>query len=221
MGVFRPFFVIGKNIGERANNFRAYFLSKKSLQAENDKLQNTILEYDAKLSNYNALFSENESLKEILGRKGETSMTLAGILAKPNQSPYDTLIIDAGSREGITNGTLVFAFGNVPIGRVAEVDEATSRVVLFSTPGEKTQVVISGKGNSMELVGRGGGNFEMIIPRDFSLLAGEEAVLPGNSPYTVAKVVKTISDPRDPFTKALLVSPINIFDLQHVEVERK
>ena len=72
-------------------------------------------------------------------------MILSAILAKPNQSPYDTLLIDAGSGQGIKTGDTVFALGDVPIGRVDVVYDNSAKVVLFSNPGEKTEAVISGK----------------------------------------------------------------------------
>lgn len=145
-------------------------------------------------------------------------MTVAGILSKPNKSPYDTLVIDAGENENIEVGNLVFALGNIPIGKVAEVYGDTAKVTLFSSAREKTEVVLSGQNAFVEIIGRGGGNFEMTLPRDFIVEAGREVVLPGINPYVVARVVTIISDPRDAFSKALLVSPVNIFELKFVEV---
>ncbi len=173
------------------------------------------------MANYNSVLAENTSLKEILGRKNEKiKMTLAAILAKPNQSPYDTLIIDAGKAQNIGVGSLVFALGNVPIGKVDTVYEKSSKIILFSNSGEKTQVVLSGKSVFMELVGRGGGNFEMIMPKDFTLAKGDEVVMPGINPYLMARVETILSDPRDAFVKALLVSPVNIQEQKFVEVEQ-
>jgi len=71
----------------------------------------------------------------------------------------------------------------------------------------------------MEVAGRGGGNFEMIVPRDFTIVKGDVALLPGIFPYVLGVVEIIISDPRDPFIKALLVSPVNIQELKFVEVE--
>ena len=117
---------------------------------------------------------------------------------------------------------MVFAFTHVPIGRVAAVYSNSSKVVLFSTAGEKTQVVLGGRKDIfMQIVGRGGGNFEMTIPRDLTLNKGDEVVLPGITPYILAVVETVISDPRDPFVKALLVSPVNMEELKFVEVELK
>ena len=70
------------------------------------------------------------------------------------------------------------------------------------------------------MIGRGGGNFEMILPRDFILEKGTEVVLPVITPYTLGIVQTILSDPRDSFQKALLASPVNIFELKFVEVEK-
>ena len=145
-------------------------------------------------------------------------MTLAVILAKPNQSPYDTLVIDVGTEQNLEVGDMVFAFGNVPIGRVSDVNQSSSKVVLFSSSGEKIQVLVGDI--SMEISGRGGGNFEMVLPRDIILQKGDSAILPGIMPYVVGIVETIISDPRDSFQKALLTSPVNIQELKFVEVAK-
>jgi len=218
--VFRPVLVLGNNIGEKFSNVGSVFRSKKSLTLENESLKSQILESQADRANYASVLDENLKLKEILGRAEGKNMILAGILSKPNRSLYDTLIIDAGTNQGIIVGQRVFAFGNVFIGQVAEADSNSSKVVLFSNPGEKTEVVISGKDVFMQAIGRGGGNFEMILPRDFILDIGTEVDLPGITPYILGNVATIISDPRDSFQKALLVSPVNIQELKFVQIEK-
>ena len=219
--IFRPVLILGQNIGGKLKNVSLFFASKNSLYNQNTDLKYKLDEDVAKMANYNSVLAENINLKEILGRKSEqNTLVLAAILGKPNQSLYDTLIIDAGVQQGIKATDRVFAFGNVPIGRVAEVYLYTSKVILFSNSGEKTQVVITSKNIFMEIIGRGGGNFEMILPRDFVVQKGDEAVLPGITPYVVGIVETIISDPREPFQKALLVSPVNIQELKFVEVEK-
>jgi cell shape-determining protein MreC len=229
---FRPVLIFGNNVGEKLGSFGSYFVSKNSLSLENQNLKYQISESAADRANYDSVVALNISLKETLGRKdSKVNMILSAILAKPNQSIYDTLLIDVGTRQGIKIGDRVFALGNVPIGRVDSVYENSSKVVLFSNAGEKTQGIITGKPAStsaslgglistfVELVGRGGGNFEIILPRDFVLQKGDQVVMPGINPYVLAFVETTISDPRDPFTKVLLTSPVNIQELKFVEVE--
>lgn len=219
--MFRPALVAGRSAGENLSDTSLVFRSKKSLMEENENLKLKLSERDATLSNYNSVQDDNNKLKEILGRKSEEkNMVLAAILAKPKSSPYDTLIIDAGLSESVFPGEKVFAFGSVPIGRVAEAYEHSSKIILFSNPGERTEVSIEGVDVSMQIVGRGAGNFEMSLPRDLALEAGREVNLPGIDSYVVAKVVSIISDPRDAFTKALLISPVNIQELKFVEVQK-
>lgn len=219
-GIFRPVLVSGNGISQRFKNFTSYFLFKNSLYKENLDLKAQIEKDIADRANYYSVLQENTDLKETLGRKKEGSkMVLGAILTKPNQNPYDTVVLDIGSNLGLKEGDKVFAFGDIPVGRIVEVYPNSSRVTLFSTSGEKTQVVFSNSNTFFEIIGRGGGNFEMIIPRDFKLLKYDQVVLPGITPYIVASVETVISDPRDSFQKALLVAPVNIQNLKFLEVE--
>lgn len=227
--VFRPVLAVGNSIGNKLGSVGSYFVSKKTLYLENENLKLELDKSKAMMTNYDSILAENMNFKEILGRKDETRpngssgretvMILSAILSKPNQSLYDTLIIDIGINQGLQIGDIVFALGNVPIGRISNTYANSSKVILFSNSGETTQVVVGEKNIFMELKGRGGGNFEMIIPRDFTLQKGDQVVLPGIFPYVVGIVETIISDPRDPFIKALLTSPVNIQELKFVEVE--
>lgn len=216
---FRPILIVGQGISNRFSDIKFYFNSKKSISLENEDLKNQILESFADRANYLAVKEENNKLKEILNRKNEkTSMILSNILSKPNQSLYDTLIIDVGIDKGIEMGDTVFALGNIPIGHISEVYQNSSKVILFSNAGEKIQVVIIDENIFMEMTGRGGGNFEMIIPRDLIMEKGKQVIMPGNNSYVLALVESIISDPRDPFTKVLLISPVNIQQLKFVQI---
>lgn len=218
--ILTPLLSMGNRVSQNITNIKTFFTSKNALQKENETLKSELAGIEARLANYEVLFNENEKIKEILLRKpGERTMLLAGILGNPNQSPYDTLIIDAGEENNIKIGDNVFAYGDVPIGVVSEVASRTAKVKLYSTYGEKMSAVLAGSDTFIELVGRGRGNFEVILPRDFELVQGTLVLLPGLHPYVLAEVVTVISDPRDPFKKALLKSPINIFELKFVEVQ--
>ncbi|KKQ03178.1 MAG: hypothetical protein US12_C0019G0006 [Parcubacteria group bacterium GW2011_GWA2_36_24] len=225
--LFRPILILGNNLGGKLGNVSSYFAFKNSLYLENENLKSKLNESEAQMSNYNSVLAENINLKEILGRKDEkVVMILSAILSKPNRSPYDTLIIDVGIKQGIEIGDLVFAFGNIPIGQVEASYVNSSKVILFSDSKKKTQVVVGDKnlpagrqGIFMEIMGRGGGNFEMILPRDFTLIKGDQVVLPGITPYVLGIVETIISDPRDSFVKALLTSPVNIQELKFVEIK--
>lgn len=227
-GAFYPVVYVGNGLKTRLGNIGAYFYSKTSLTEENERLLAELREKEAQMLDHDILTAENQSLKEVLERKKTTSsMILGGILSKPNQSAYDTLIIDAGASEGVQDGQMVYAYGEIPIGKISSVNPFTSTVVLFSSSRERTTAVISGASIATEhknvfydLVGRGGGNFEMILPREINPEKGDHAVLPGFESSVVATVESIISDVRDPFTKVLFVSPVNIQELKFVQVKK-
>lgn len=218
--IFRPVLSSGNVVGEKINLVPSFFRSKGSFLEENQNLQNKLDSLSARLANYNSILDENIKLREILGRKKDgTSVVLGEILSKPNRSPYDTLVIDLGERHGIKAGDLVLALGAIPIGRVAEVLSSSSKVVLFSNWGKRTEAIVSGKDVFIQAVGRGGGNFEITLLRELILEKGEEILLPGGDARVLGIVEATISDPRDAFNKVLVVSPINIQELKFVQVE--
>lgn len=219
--IFRPVLVFGNNASTRLHNFGSYFVSKNTLLKDNDTLREENLSLRGELANYQSIENENKSLKELLGRLGENnSYILATILAKPNVTLFDTLLLDVGKNKNIEVGDIVFAYGNIPLGKVSEVYNSTSKVTLFSNPGEKTNAVISSTNTYIDLVGRGGGNFEIILPRDFTVSEGENVLLPDLNNYLIAKVVSTISDARDSYQKALLISPVNIQQLKFVQIRK-
>jgi cell shape-determining protein MreC len=225
--VFGPVLSIGAKARASLGNLGAYFSSKRSLYEENEELSQKLQARDAERSDYDILARENESLKKILWRLPENkNLVLAAILGKPNRSPYDTLLIDLGEEAGVTEGNMVYAYGDIPLGRIASVTSDTGKVTLFSSPGEKTEVAVPSSlrdthngGIFWEVTGRGGGNFEMILPRDFILNKGDAVVLPGIATKTVAVAETVLSDPRSPWKTALLKSPVNIQEIKFVQVE--
>jgi cell shape-determining protein MreC len=219
--VFGPVWFAGEKTSGLFGNLGLFFTSQKNLQTENQNLREEIAANAARLASYNSVLAENLRLREILGRKGESEqMVLGNILSKPGLSAYDTMVIDIGSNHGVIAGELVLAWGFAPIGRVAEVFAETAKVTLFSSPGQRTEVVLSDKNIFLEAVGRGGGNFEVELPRELDIPVGTEAMLPGTISGIVGTVAETISDPRDAFKKVLLVSPVNVQELKFVQVRR-
>lgn len=227
--IFKPVMVVGNNVKNNFSNLSFIFSSKKNLLKDKKNLELKLTENEFSLMNYNSILNENEQLKEILGRKKEnTDMILGTILSKPNNSLYDILIIDIGKNSGLFIGQRVFALGDLLLGYIGEVENNSAKVILYSNPGEKTQVVTYWqpdpesvkKSIFLEVIGRGGGNFEMILPKDIILEKYTEVVLPGINPYLLAKVVNIISDPQNSLQKALLISPVNIQELKFVQVEK-
>ncbi|MEK7614052.1 MAG: rod shape-determining protein MreC [Patescibacteria group bacterium] len=196
----------------------AAFSFKKSLVSENEILKAKINEYEAKILERDALSAENSELKALLGRGDKEKIILANILAKPNQSPYDTLVLDIGSDNGISAGNLVLAYGSVVIGEIRETTANVSKAVLFSSYGEEHRGILSGKNIPVKLLGRGGGNFMAEFPRGVLIEKEDIVISLGISPHVFGSVESVFSDPRDPYQSVLVRSPVNIYELRFVGI---
>ncbi len=208
----------------RAENFAADFLtqtvtSKSDLYKQNILLRAEIAKRDQAIVEVDAVRKENESLKALMGRlRPETHTVLAAILAKPNVTPYDTLIIDRGSADGVRIDNRVFVAGDVLIGTIESVDIHTSKVLMYSTPGNISQVIYGDTGKYFNARGAGNGAMEVDISREIDVKVGDMFFYPGLDNTVVGIVRKVDFDPRDSFKKVILKSPVNIQEERWVEV---
>ena len=216
----RPLWKVGLGISSFWSGFTAGLRAKSALESENGALKEEIAELKFNLTGFADISEENVQLKEILGRVGSREVVLAVVLAKPGHSPYDTLVIDIGSQDGVAVGAHVFASGDVLIGDINKVMPKSSIIRLFSSPGEKSDIVLPEHDLYLQAVGLGGGSFKISAPRDLEIIEGAELLLPGFERQILAVVEKIISDPRDPIKTILATSPVNVQHLRWVEVER-
>jgi cell shape-determining protein MreC len=217
----RPIWAVQKSITSGFENIAYVFESKGKLSEDNQKLIEENVNMKLSMIDYQILKNENNQLKEILGNiPNKNDFILGNILTKPNHSPYDTVIIDIGEKNGIKEGNIVYVNGNLPIGRIGKVYNNTSLIYLYTSPGQKTLGFMDGSNASVELTGRGGGNFEMIIPIELDAINGGIVSYPGNASEVIALIDEVISKPSDPFKKVILHSPINVQNLKWVEVKK-
>lgn len=208
----------------RAENFTADFLaqavtSKSDLYKQNILLRAEITKRDQAIAEADAVRKENESLKALMARlRPETHTVLAAILAKPNVTPYDTLVIDRGSADGIHIDNRVFAAGDVLIGTIESVDAHTSKVLMYSTPGNISQVIYGDTGKYFNARGAGNGAMEVDVSREVDVKVGDMFFYPGLDNTVVGIVRKVDFDPRDSFKNVILKSPVNIQEERWVEV---
>lgn len=165
------------------------------------------------------LADENEKLKKELKRETAGSRILATVLFPPGRSLYDTFVIDAGSEEGITEGARVYGFGSVAIGTVSKVDTNTATVLLYSSAGRETSGTMVESDIAVTLIGRGGGEYEIRMPREVHFEVGQVVSLQSTTPAIFATIEKISTDPRDPFQRLLAKAPINLQNLKWVVVE--
>lgn len=165
-----------------------------------------------------ALQSENNALKELFNRSvDKEQMTLAAVLVRPPQTPYDSIVIDAGNNMGLIVGDIVYADMNYAIGKVSSVSEKTSVVTLFSSSGQKASVLIGTSTTAVMAEGRGGSNFYIKVPRNVEILIGDPIVWPDIQTILLGAVEVVDKGDGDAYSHIYFKSPVNINTLRYVQ----
>jgi cell shape-determining protein MreC len=218
-GIGGPFWGVKNSIANFFSDNIELLKSKSSLIAENNFLKEEIQNNQESQLLSSALKNENDDLKNILGNKNNNQKEiLAAILAKPFFSPYDTLLIGVGSADGVSVGDEVLAYGDTYIGYISEVYSNSSKIVLYSSSGETINVLVGADKIEKTATGVGGGNFSLQAPVGSDINIGDPIVVPSISSNIFSTVGKIESKPTDSFETVLFKNPVNISELQFVEV---
>jgi cell shape-determining protein MreC len=220
----KMFFSVAEPVWQAENSifnskFFQYFKSKRGLMDEKLALEQKLFLAGNLMALNQTLETENENLKDLLGRKDTAQKTiLAAVLVKPPQTPYDSLIIDIGVNNNLKVGDKVMANANIYIGDVSEVLPSSAKVSLYSTPGRKLSVVINNSSVTAEAVGVGGGNFNILLPREIEVKEGDVITIPSITANVFGIVEKVNFKDKDSFQTVLFKSPVNVSELSFVEV---
>ncbi|OHA91219.1 MAG: hypothetical protein A2758_01970 [Candidatus Zambryskibacteria bacterium RIFCSPHIGHO2_01_FULL_49_18] len=204
-------------VGTQVSAVKDFFRFKNSLISENTRLKEKLAALQIEAA---ARFAGGEAgaWSEILGRRAETGGIASTILARPPQVPYDTVVIDAGSNEGVVQDARVFMPEGPALGIVEQVFNSSAKVKLFSTSGEKTAAVLERHGVPVTLEGAGGGNFKIKVPREIEVASGDRILSADALPQLLAVVGEVVMEPTDSFKEILAISPANIFNIHFILV---
>ncbi|MBX4181280.1 rod shape-determining protein MreC [Candidatus Parcubacteria bacterium] len=190
--------------------FFSYFHSQGALIAENESLKERIASLE--LSER----ARSGEVINVLGRQAEAEGVAATVLSAPPQSPYDTLVIDAGSSDSVGVGESVYLPEGVLLGQVSQVFGSSAKVSLFTTPDMKTTAVLERHAVPVTLDGAGGGNFRIVVPRETEVEVGDRILSADVFSHYMAVVEEVIMQPTDSFKEVLARSPVNVFSIHQV-----
>jgi cell shape-determining protein MreC len=174
----------------------------------------------ALLADREILYAENLELKKRLNRDASVAVILAGVVLRPPGVPYDTLVVDAGAREGVAVGDMVAAGGTVLIGRVFEVYGTTSRVRLFSAPGEVYDALLktADRAVPVQVEGQGSGSLTTQVPVGVSVAVGDAIVFPDSTGGYASVVSAVVAEDGASFKKIYARLPVDPLELTFVEI---
>ncbi len=203
--------------------------SREQLLAQNEDLRRQLETLRVVSEGTRAWIRENEELKMLLNRTDVSTTSslsvgqigtkgiLAAVLVRPPVLPYDSYIIDIGSAQGMVVGDIAYAPGGIPIGSITETYADTSRVLLFSSPGEEIDGSLVESNTPLSVVGRGGGQYEASVSRDVSVAEGD-VVMSQRFGGMLGIITAVIFDPALPYSTILIAPPINMYETRLITI---
>ncbi|MBP9701436.1 MAG: hypothetical protein KBD47_00455 [Candidatus Pacebacteria bacterium] len=181
-----------------------------------------ISELRSQIDSFKLIEEEHKTILSELGQKKPSEVLLGHVLALPPKSVYDTLIIDIGVAQGVEVGKRVYAGNQILLGQIEEVQRNTSKAKLYSSPEQKYEVIIGVASSSVRAtaVGRGGGMFEALVPREAKVVVGNLVTVPDITTTAYGKVEYIVTDPARAFDSVLFTGPIPLQSLRRVYVEK-
>lgn len=212
----RPFWAVGDGLTGMGGSVVAFFGDKAHMAAERDLLSREVV---ALREENAALAARAHDLERLLGgRNDAASQFLAGVLARPPVAPYDTLVIDRGSADGVRDGQQVLGAGGVPLGTIESAGSHTARVLLYSAPGRVTEGWAGEARAPVSLHGASAGAFRTSVSRDSALSVGDAIYVPGPGAVPIGTVVRVETDPSSPEARMYVRPRTNPFSITWVSV---
>lgn len=196
----------------------AVLRTKRSLEAENGALRERIARLEEASAGIGALREENEALRSLVKvvESAQSRGVTAPIISSRRSSPYGTFHIGAGSRHGVTNGSLVLSDENFVVGRVSDVGESTSVAVELFAP--ETAIEGSVRGIAFLLEGQGSGNARGKVPRQSAVVVGDIVTSPNLGGRPIGVVGKVLEDEGGSYTQLYIRLPVNLLHMKYVWV---
>lgn len=214
---FLPVFSVSTHVLDSTASIFNFLEPKSSLIRENTLLKKQLDDQATILLRYKLLESENIALKKLESATSSQG-TVAAVVRLPDSSPYDTLLIDRGENQGLFLGERVYTEGGIPVGLISILYKESALVKLFSSPGDAYDVFIGVKKISTKAYGRGGGNFEVILPHGTEVAVGDIVILPGISSKTFGSIESMTDKESGTFVQALFKAPFSFDELRFVVV---
>lgn len=206
--------------GDRASNFFETIYEIKNLKNRNEELEQKNQKLLAEIVGLKQLKSENETLRKALeiGLKEEFKLIFAEVIFK--DASQDSLLLNKGSLDRVSEGMPVITQEKVLLGRVSEVYENFSWLMLISNKKSSFSAKLQDKEVLGIIQGKGGSvlSFER-IPQDEEV-SGEDIVLTDilGSDFPAGLLVGTVKKIQKSDTKPfqqIEVSPL--FELRNID----
>ncbi len=163
------------------------------------------------------LEEENKELRNLL-HASSSEKILAGVIARPPFTPYDSIVIDKGDRDGIIENAPVYYGTGMALGYVRKVFAHSALVTLLSSPNVESTVYVFGPNIFTSAYGEGGGVVRLSIPQGLVVEKGNLVILPSLDAGVLGTVALIESIPTEPEQRAYVTLDIGMQSIRLVTV---
>jgi cell shape-determining protein MreC len=212
-----PIFSVHNYIQESSGTVPVFIRDRLSLLTQIRALEENVIMQKGMEATVAYLTSENTELRALQGASSSPRI-IAGVIARPPYTPYDTIIIDQGSEDGIVLHAPVYQGGGNAIGYIREVFDKTALAVLFSSPGVESTVFVFGPNLFTTAYGEGGGIIRLSIPQGVWVEKGNVVILPSLDTGVIGSIQELVSNPTEPEQRAYISPEISLQSTRLVSV---
>jgi cell shape-determining protein MreC len=183
-------------------------------------LNERVRELELDLSSAKRQIADMQDIEQIFAqaRLDLSDAPAVRVIKKPPSIPYDSIILGSGRDVGINVGDLIVAMGDIVLGEVVRVYARASTAMLYSSPGREVDILLGPRALALVAKGRGGGVFQVQIPRESEVSEGHDVMLQSIFPLHLGEVAYVYSEPTDSFKTAVFRISANLSELKWVRV---
>lgn len=215
------------NIGIKIAGNTSVVGSARNLAADNAKLRKENADLRAALAKASSGAAELAAIKNELGIRELAGKRLvpADVVSTQPDSYRSFITINRGNVDGLTTGMVVVVNGTL-VGKISQVDQLTSKVLVVTDPSFKVSGQVLGAGEAATGTVRGsigGGLIMEKIPQDQKIKEGDTVITNGLGGdivkgYSLGTIQSVTKADNGVFQSARLTTPIQISQLQTVFV---
>jgi cell shape-determining protein MreC len=211
-----PLFAVEYAVELAAAPIAGYLTGKATLAEENRALKETVERLHAAALERDSLVAERDALKAELNVPGrDAAAVVAEVLLRPPQTAFDTLVLGAGTREGVAIGDPVLAQG-MPVGVVVEARTGSSVATLFSAPGSRLAVTIGGA--SAAALGQGDGRYSVEVPSQLAPATGTPVLSVAHGGAPAGFVAAVVPGTGEATVEALIAIPVDLTSARYLTI---
>lgn len=204
-------------INTAESSFPVYVRDRNALDEELDTMRRAVAAQSGTSATIHRLVEENQELRELLGAVPGDRQVVR-VIARPNTLPYDTLMIDQGSVQGIVERAPVYLGQDQVVGYISSVRPTTALVTLVTSPDFSATAFVSGPDIFTLTEGMGSGVMRVRVPQGINLQIDDVVILPAVDSGVYGQIFAIETSPTQPEQFGYIAPPVPLQSLRYVSV---